>query len=291
MYKAVSEPSEAAFDKWLDTATVGGHGHRTLNLVGPASASDSAKQIPLAAAATRVGARGESLAFGCVTIAERHVAKGREHLNILRKQALGAQWFISQAVYDAEATVRLVRDYASECERTGVRPAKIILTFAPCGRPKTMQFIRWLGIQVPEAVESRVLKAAVTSRECAVNESIVTCCEALTTILEAVGRCGVPLGISVESVSCASPRPHPAYHTLSCAPPRSPQPLYRRRAVFPPSPTRDVARRPPIALPPPPAAPYQNRIPLPASSPRLHPPPLPLRLAAQRLPRGDRRLL
>jgi len=201
VYKAVSEPSEAAFDKWLDTATVGGHGHRTLNLVGPASASDSAKQIPLAAAATRVGARGESLAFGCVTIAERHVAKGREHLNILRKQALGAQWFISQAVYDAEATVRLVRDYASECERTGVRPAKIILTFAPCGRPKTMQFIRWLGIQVPEAVESRVLKAAVTSRECAVNESIVTCCEALTTILEAVGRCGVPLGISVESVS------------------------------------------------------------------------------------------
>ena len=56
------------------------------------------------------------LAFGCVTIAERHLKKGTEHLNILRKTALGARWFISQAVYDAEATVSLLTDLLSRTQ-------------------------------------------------------------------------------------------------------------------------------------------------------------------------------
>merc|ERR1719271_688355 len=100
LYKAVSEPTEESFDAWLDSATQL-NGHRTLNLVGPASSSDTG-QIKMEDAAKLVQARPD-LAFGCVTIAERHLAKGREHLNILRKQAMGAQWFISQAVYDADA--------------------------------------------------------------------------------------------------------------------------------------------------------------------------------------------
>ena len=198
LYKAVSEPSEGAFDEWLEGASR--HGHRTLNLVGPASSSDRG-HIKLDAAAARVGARPEEVAFGCVTIAERHLAKGTEHLNILRKQGFGAQWFISQAVYDHAATTKLLLDYADECKKRGVPARKIILTFAPCGRPKTMQFIRWLGIKVPPEVEQRVLVAADRSKEAAVQESIAICCEALTAILHAAGGCGVPLGVSVESVS------------------------------------------------------------------------------------------
>ena len=214
VYHAVSEPTEQAFDEWLDAAA-SQYGHRTLNLVGPASSSDTG-HIKLAAAAERVGARPD-LAFGCVTIAERHLTKGTEHLNILRKQGLGARWFISQAVYDAGATIRLIRDYGEECRKQGVKPCKIVLTFAPCGRPKTIQFIRWLGIKMDESVERRIVAAAEQAgggaggaagaaaasggRQAAVAESIAICAEALTTILTAVGGCGVPLGISVESVS------------------------------------------------------------------------------------------
>jgi hypothetical protein len=151
-------------------------------------------------AAERVLSRGD-LAFGCVTIAERHLTKGTEHLNILRKQKLGAQWFISQAVYDADATIRLITDYATECKKQGVAPTKIILTFAPCGRPKTIAFIRWLGIKMSEEVEQRILAKATESKVAAVQESCAICCEALQTILNAVVGCGVPLGINVESVS------------------------------------------------------------------------------------------
>ena len=201
LYHACSEPDEAAFDKWLDDATM--RNHHTLNLVGPSSSREGPR-LSMERAAALVKAR-KNLAFGCVTIAERHLTKGTEHLNILRKVDFGAQWFISQAVYDAEATIKLLHDYADECRRRGQKPVKILLTFAPVGRPKTLEFARWLGIHMPEAVEQRILAKANASesksKEAAVLESIDVCCEALERILSAAGQCGVPLGLSVESIS------------------------------------------------------------------------------------------
>ena len=198
LYKVPVEADEAEFDGWLSRAAIAGH--RTLNLVGPASAADGCTRISLAQAAARVNAV-DGLAFGCVTIAERHLKKGTEHLNILRKTDLGARWFISQAVYDAEATVRLLNDYGAECRRRGQAPRKILLTFAPVGRPKTLQFVRWLGINVPADVEARILAKTEVSKEAAVGESVLICCEILKKILSEADACGVPLGISVESVS------------------------------------------------------------------------------------------
>jgi hypothetical protein len=90
----------------------------------------------------------------------------------------------------------LLNDYGDLCKEKGVVPKKIILTFAPCGRPKTMQFIKWLGMHVPEEVESRMLGA-----EQPVKESIKILCELLVTILEQTKGTGVPLGINVESLS------------------------------------------------------------------------------------------
>jgi len=201
LYKACSEADEAAFASWLDGAQR--RNHHTLNLVGPSSSGDTPR-ISMERAAALVNER-PGMAFGCVTIAERHLTKGTEHLVLLRKAGYGAKWFISQAVYDAEATIKLLHDYAGECRRRGCRPVKILLTFAPVGRPKTLQFVKWLGVHVPSAVEERILaKANATeskTKEAAVLESIDVCCEALQRILQMAGGCGVPLGLSVESLS------------------------------------------------------------------------------------------
>ena len=59
-----------------------------------------------------------------------------------------------------------------------------------------MTFLKWLGIRVPEAAERRILEA-----ESPVDESVVLLCETLEKILDETQDCGVPLGVSVESVS------------------------------------------------------------------------------------------
>ena len=212
VYKSVGEPSVAAFDEWLATCRHS-HGHRALNLVGAATSRHGPLAGPsLGDAAARVGSFPRAdVHFGCVTIAERHAAKGNEHLNIARKVELGAEWFISQAVFDPAATVSLLNAYGDLCKAQGVVPKQVLLTFAPVGRRKTMAFVHWLGVSVPSDVEAEILKNAPpdgapvkevqAASRLAVHKCVALLDRSLTGILQATAGSGVPLGLNVESVS------------------------------------------------------------------------------------------
>jgi hypothetical protein len=106
------------------------------------------------------------------------------------------QWFISQAIYDPEPMIKLLKEYGALCKQRKIAPKRVVLTFAPCGREKTMRFIKWLGVTVPEDVEKEILEA-----ENKVGKSVDLLCGMCKRILEETKGCGVPLGVSVESVS------------------------------------------------------------------------------------------
>ena len=109
---------------------------------------------------------------------------------------MGAEWFITQGIFAAGPLINLLTSYGDQCKKLGVIPKKVILTFAPCGRAKTMVFIKWLGMHVPEDVEKRIL-----SSNNPVNESIELLCEVFNYILINTSGTGVPIGINVESLS------------------------------------------------------------------------------------------
>jgi hypothetical protein len=186
------EDSVDRFTNWLDTA-IDSHGNQAFNLVG-APTSKLEYQGPSLPDAAQI-VRTKNGRFGCVCIAERH-GKRDEAASMCSKADWGAEWFISQGVYSAIPIIKLLNDYGDLCRARGVIPKKVIITFAPCGRPKTMTFIKWLGIIVPEEVEQRILSA-----DSPVNESIALLCEILQQILDNTSRSGVPLGINVESLS------------------------------------------------------------------------------------------
>lgn len=194
VYKCVVEHGSEEFVEWLDRA-VNDYGHVAFNLVGSASSAVSHAGLSLTAGGELMKGR-KDCKFGCVSIAERHTAKGNEHQNLLRKSEFGAEWFITQGIFAAGPIVKLIHDYSDLCRAQGKVPKKIVLTFAPCGRAKTMAFIKWLGMHVPEEVESRILQASSP-----VAESIVVLCELLTEILEQTKNSGVPIGVNVESLS------------------------------------------------------------------------------------------
>lgn len=201
VYKCVAD---AEFEPWVDRA-VAAHGHSAVNLVGRATSSGQGFVGPTLPQAMEIVRSKEGVAFGCVCIAERHTleaahARGKEypteHLNMMRKQQAGAQWFVSQAVYDPEPTIRLLKDYAATCRAQGVVPKKVLLTFAPVSRQKTMNFVKWLGVRVPPATERHILEA-----DKPVDASVELLCGILKTVLAECSGVGVPLGISCESVS------------------------------------------------------------------------------------------
>ena len=102
--------------------------------------------------------------------------------------------------------IKLLKEYGALCKERKIEPKRVVLTFAPCGREKTMRFIKWLGVTVPEEVEKEILEA-----ENKVGKSVDLLCGMCRRILEETKGCGVPLGVSVESVSISKNEIDAAY--------------------------------------------------------------------------------
>ena len=146
-YKCVGDLDEAGWRAWLDDAAHI-HGVGFVSIVGrPTSGVRYA--LPLSNAIRLAAAHPAGFAVGGVAIAERHTAERSESARLLAKGIEGCGYFISQTVYHADASVRLLADYARDCRGAGVRPRRIVLSFSPVGRAKTMEFLNWLGVRIP----------------------------------------------------------------------------------------------------------------------------------------------
>ncbi|MCA6128310.1 methylenetetrahydrofolate reductase [Thalassolituus oleivorans] len=193
-YKSVAQRNASDFSDWL-TRAWNEFGVRDIVLVGaPSSEGDIRLSLP---EAYKVLATHEApYHLGGVTIAERHAAKGNEHTRLLNKGKQGCTFFISQAVYDANATIDLLTSYAKSCAEQGVEPQRIILTFTPCGSLKTLEFMEWLGISVPESTRQEMMAA-----EDPLAESIKICHNNLQHILAECLPLNLPLGLNIESLT------------------------------------------------------------------------------------------
>jgi hypothetical protein len=194
-YKSISGMTAEQWQPWL-TETRDEYGISYLSLVGLSSATVDHQGISLSNATQVAANHPGGFTLGGVVIAERHSVERPESARILHKARNGVRFFISQAVYDPAPTIQLLNDYYRLCLAEGVEPSRIILTFIPCGRAKTLEFIRWLGVSVmPQAMQA-ILEAPVP-----ITRSIEICAANLRAILDQEYAEYLPLGINVESVS------------------------------------------------------------------------------------------
>ena len=190
VYKALGNVDEMGWRAWLDAS----RGMQFLSIVGRPAAGKYA--LPLSRAIRIAAAHGASYTIGGVVIAERHTGERSEAARLLAKGIEGCRYFISQTVYHAPPTERLLADYLRDCRGAGVQPRRIVLTFAPVGRDKTLAFLRWLGVNVLPETEREIFGAA---RPLA--QSIRICSDNLRRILDGKYATSIPLGVNVESVS------------------------------------------------------------------------------------------
>jgi hypothetical protein len=189
VYKALGNLDEAGWRAWLDATAPR---HPLVSVVGrPTSGVRHA--LPLSRA-IRVAA--ERVTVGGVLIAERHGPERSEAARLLAKGIEGCSYFISQTVYHAPPTRRLLADYLRDCRGAGVEPRRIVLSFAPVGRERTMQFLRWLGVRIPDATAQDILNNSNPLKR-----SVEVCRDNLRRILDGQYGDDIPLGVSVESVS------------------------------------------------------------------------------------------
>ncbi len=160
-YKCVGNQTATELLAWVEALEASGGRDACVFVGAPTSAgAQQSDALGLSAAYDLVRARSAPPCLGGVAIAERHARKLEEHERLFRKHAAGCRFFISQTVFDASATKSLLSDYALRFAREGLAPVPFIVSFAPCGSLKTMEFMKWLGISFPRWLENDLRTAA-----------------------------------------------------------------------------------------------------------------------------------
>ena len=192
VYRAVGKYAPEDLRSWLSTQDPA----RLMTVLVGAASSSAKTRTSLAEAQALRREVSPALSSGGVAIPERHSRRDDEHLRLLAKQHSGCRFFVTQVVYDVNAAKNLVSDYHYECRARGVHPVPFVFTFSVCGSMKTLDFLRWLGVDVPRWIENDLEHAA--------DPLAASYQQALTAATELMAYCrtlGVPFGINVESVS------------------------------------------------------------------------------------------
>jgi hypothetical protein len=192
LYRCVGKYDEDDLRAWLDEADTS----RVLSVfVGASSGGKPVRTGLRRAQALRDEVRPD-LPLGAVVIGERHARNGDEHLRMIAKQERGCTFFISQVIYDLNETKNLISDYFYACRERGITPRPLIFTLSLCGSARTLEFLQWLGVDVPRWLGTTLRHSpdplADSYREClAIARDLRGFCR----------RLGVPHGFHVESVS------------------------------------------------------------------------------------------
>lgn len=136
------------------------------------------------------------LVVGGVVIPERHAIHQDEHLRVFRKIENGCSFFISQGVYDVKASKDFLSDYYYHGKSHGIPLVPIIFTLTACGSLKTLEFMKWLGIDFPRYLENDLIHSQdILARSVEILKGIWRELKEYATQKE------IPIGCNIESVS------------------------------------------------------------------------------------------
>lgn len=138
----------------------------------------------------------ETSVIGAVTIPERHKLLQDEDVRILDKMECGVSYFISQCVFNIDYAKQVIEDLALRCDRQKIVPPTIIFTITACGSEKTLHFMDWLGINVPEEVKEDLRQSGDI-----LERSVNICLEIASELTAFCMQRAIPFGFNIESVA------------------------------------------------------------------------------------------
>jgi len=191
-YKCVGKHTPDTFVKWLQQPVSGD----TCSVFVGAASREQSVSLSMKQAYQLKKQYNNELVVGGVTIPERHIKKGDEHLRIFDKMQSGCQFFISQCVYHLEASKDLISDLYYHAADNGLPLVPVIFTLTPCGSLKTLQFMEWLGISIP-----RWLKNDLARSGDILNKSIDICKSIAEELMAFCHEKNIPAGFNIESIA------------------------------------------------------------------------------------------
>lgn len=138
----------------------------------------------------------ETSVVGAVTIPERHEVLKDEDKRMLDKMSCGVSYFISQCVFNLDYAKQVIEDLTCTCKDQNKQLPTIIFTLTACGSEKTLHFMEWLGIHVPED-----LKEGLKTSDNILEKSVNICLNIASELTEFCTKRAIPFGFNIESVA------------------------------------------------------------------------------------------
>ncbi len=134
--------------------------------------------------------------IGAVTIPERHELLKDEDKRILDKVSCGVSYFISQCVFNVGYAKNIIEDLSCTCKKENKKLPTIIFTLTACGSAKTLHFMEWLGIHLPDD-----LKEDLKTSENILEKSVNVCLDIAAQLADFCAERKIPFGFNIESVA------------------------------------------------------------------------------------------
>ncbi|MBP2032766.1 hypothetical protein J2Z42_001440 [Clostridium algifaecis] len=192
IYRCVGKYGIDEFSKWLEHDK---KDDRFSVFVGASSSKQEVK-LKLNQAYDLKNKLNPDLFLGAVVIPERHITHKDEHLRVIKKADKGCSFFVSQVIYNLEASKNFLSDYYYYCKENNIHMKPIIFTITPCGSEKTLNFMKWLGINVPRWLENDLMHS-----EDILEKSISLSKNIFEELFDFALEKGIPIGCNVESLS------------------------------------------------------------------------------------------
>ena len=137
---------------------------------------------------------GKNIFCGGICIPSRN----KESKNLIRKSECGAEFFTTQVLCDSVNIIKMIENYQKRCNERGTFPRRILLSFAPVSSQKNIDFLKWLGVEIPTDTEKYLNGRPGSMTERSLDVAIEVLNETLAFISEK--NLKVPIGLNVEHI-------------------------------------------------------------------------------------------
>jgi len=137
---------------------------------------------------------GKEIFCGGISLPSRRMESKR----MLKKANYGIQFFTTQVLYDGDDICKMLGHYYDACQESGEEPKRVLLSFAPISTIKNLNFLKWLGVEIPEETEDFLIQdeGLIKSRSIEVSMGVLE--GVLNHITEREIK--VPIGLNVEHI-------------------------------------------------------------------------------------------
>ena len=125
-------------------------------------------------------------------------SREKESLNLIEKSTNGSEFFTTQVLYDSSKIIKMISHYQKRCDEQNTFPRRLLLSFAPVSSKKNIDFLKWLGVEIPSETESFLNENEKNMVERSMEISVGVLEETLSFLNK--NKIVVPIGLNVEHI-------------------------------------------------------------------------------------------